>query len=66
MDRLSLRLTFKRRGTGLSYPLHLMGLMTESTVVVTDKFEEPCEVWLAVELTLESSIVTKPEGKRDE
>ena len=40
--------------------------MTESTVVVTDEFEEPRDVWLAIELTLESSIVTKPGGKRDE
>ena len=38
---------FRRRGTRLSYPLHLVGLVTESTVVVTDEFEEPCEVWLA-------------------
>ena len=45
----------RRRGTGLSYPLHLVGLTTESTVVVADEFEEPCEVWLAVELTLESA-----------
>ena len=63
LDSLGLRLAFWGRGTGLSKPHVLVWLSTKAAVIVANEFEEPREVWLTVELSLEGSIVTKTGGK---